>query len=203
MTLLYLIRHGETDWNTQGRTQGCGNDLPLNERGLKEAKALSLRFKNVPIDVLYSSDLKRAYQTASEISNVTGLCIHTTDRLREMNFGCFEGLTGEEIRLKYANIITAWTSKPRDAIIPDGETLVEVQKRMVSEVDEIINCHRGKNIIVVSHGMCLKVLLFSLLGFDISLYNEIRLDNTGVSIIEYKGGKPYLKLLNDTCHIRG
>lgn len=202
MARLYLIRHGETDWNIENRTQGCGNDLPLNLKGLEQARAVAQKLKDMPADVLYSSDLKRAYQTALEISKSTGLDIHVTDKLREMNFGCWEGLTTNEIRLKYGSIYSIWTSKPIDVNIPEGESIIMLQQRMVSSVNEIINCHRGKNIIIVSHGMCLKVLLLSVLNMDISLYNRIRLDNTGISIIEYGGSKPYLVLMNDTCHLR-
>jgi broad specificity phosphatase PhoE len=92
MTRLYLIRHGETEWNRENRTQGCSKDQPLSEKGLAQAKAVAERFRNNPIDVIYSSDLIRAYCTAKEISNIIGSPIKRTEILREMNFGCCEGV---------------------------------------------------------------------------------------------------------------
>lgn len=201
MTRLYLIRHGETEWNKINRTQGCGNDLPLNDTGIVQAKSVARIFNNKKIDAVYSSDLKRAYETASEISNVTKLPVITTPGLREMNFGCWEGLTSSEINEKYSELHKIWSSNPGQANIPQAETLMMLQKRIIDTVDDIINQHRGKNIIIVSHGISIKILILTLLCMDMSTHSRIKLDNAGVSIIDCGERGTVLSLLNDTCHL--
>lgn len=201
MTRLYLIRHGETEWNRQRRTQGCGNDLSLSQNGLLQAKALANRLKNISVDTIYSSDLKRAYETAFEISKTIELPVNTSPGLREMNLGCFEGLTFDEIERQYKEVFEIWRSNPKETIIPEGEALITLQERISSEIDEIIQEHDGKNIIVVSHGISIKMLILKVLCMDISNHDRIRLDNAGISIIEYRGNRPVLTLLNDICHL--
>lgn len=203
MTRLYIIRHGETDWNREKRTQGCGNDLPLNQKGIEQAAKLGKRFKNIPIDAIYSSDLKRALQTAQELSRTTSAGITASKSLREMNFGCWEGLTSSEIRSRYNSVYEIWRDRPLDAVIPRAEKLIDIQKRALSTIHEIILRHGGKNIVIVTHGITAKVLIVSMLGIDISMYNRIRLDNTSVSQVEVYDNYSALTLLNDTCHLNG
>lgn len=200
-TRLYIIRHGETDWNRENRTQGCGNDMPLNDRGVIQAVKLGNRFRNLPVDAIYSSDLKRAVKTAEEISKTTSADIITTEKLREMSFGCWEGLTSGEIRSKYGSIYEVWRDKPSDALIPGAERLMDIQKRAMSAVHEILSGYHGKNIVVVTHGVTAKVLIVSMLGIDISMYNRIILNNTSVSIVDVNDNNSVLTLLNDTCHL--
>lgn len=203
MTRLYIIRHGETDWNRENRTQGCGNDLPLNQKGIEQAVKLAERFKRISVDAIYSSDLKRAFQTAQELSKSTSLDITTSKMLREMNFGCWEGLTFSEIETRYSNIYEIWKDKPSDAVIPNAERLIDIQKRAMTAINEILLKHGGENIVIVTHGLFAKVLIVSMLGIDISMYNRIRLDNTSVSTIDVHGRYSVLSLLNDTCHLKG
>lgn len=201
MTRLYLIRHGETEWNKINRTQGCGNNLPLSSTGVLQAKAVAETFADKEIDAIYSSDLKRAYDTACEISNVTKLPVIAIPGLREMNFGCWEGLTSSEIRERYGEIHKIWISNPGQAKIPQAETIMMLQKRTIDTVNEIINQHRGKNIIIVSHGISIKILMLTLLGMDVSNHSRIKLDNAGVSIVDCGERGTVLSLLNDTCHL--
>lgn len=201
MTNLYVLRHGETDWNKQNRTQGCGNDLPLSEVGRHQAICASRRIKMLGIDAIYCSDLKRAVETATEVAKATSLPINETPGLREMNFGCWEGLTFDEIKKKYSDIYEVWRSSPIQTSIPDGETLLELKKRVLDTIDDIISKHEGENILIVSHGIALKILILSILGMDLSLLGRLRLDNTSLSIIEYRDNGPVLTLLNDTCHL--
>jgi probable phosphoglycerate mutase len=201
MTRLYIIRHGETEWNKVNRTQGCGNNLSLSSMGLVQARAVAKRFSDKKIDAIYSSDLKRAYETASEISAIVRLPVIMKPGLKEMNFGCWEGLTSSKIKERYNEIHNLWISNPRQAIIPEAETLDTLHKRTIDTVNEIINQHRGKNIIIVSHGITIKVLILGLLRLDVSNHSRIRLDNTGVSIIDCNEKGSVLSLLNDTCHL--
>lgn len=201
MTKLYIIRHGETDWNREHRTQGCGNDLPLNQKGIEQAIKLAKRFESIPVDEIYSSDLKRALQTAQELSRTTSAGITTCETLREMNFGCWEGLTFNEISSRYNSIYEIWRDRPSEAVIPRAERLIDIQKRALPTIHEILLRHGGKNIVIVTHGITAKVLIASMLGIDISMYNRIRLDNTSISILDVYDKYSVLALLNDTCHL--
>lgn len=201
MAKLFIVRHGETDWNIEKRTQGISNNQPLNEKGMFQAKALAKRFEAIPVDVIYSSDLKRSYDTAYEIAKAKNLPLFTDTRLREMNFGKWEGLTSSDIEKMYGSIYEIWRSKPMEAMIPDGETLLMLKERILKSVDEIINTHNGKNIAIVSHGISCKVLILSALGIDISYQNKLRIDNTGISVLRYDNHNFSLELYNDTCHL--
>lgn len=201
MTRLYVVRHGQTEWNKLNRTQGCGNDLSLSNIGISQAQSIACRLKNLAVDAIYSSDLKRAYETANEISKAHSIPVYVKQELREMNFGCWEGLTSEEIRLKYSDIYEVWRSNPRDTIIPEGETLILLQERVMQAANDILSKHTGKNIIIVSHGITIKIFLLSLLGMDISNHGKIRIDNASLNIIEYRDKTPVLTLFNDTCHL--
>jgi probable phosphoglycerate mutase len=137
-----------------------------------------------------------------EISKTASTDINVTSKLREMNFGCWEGLTMDEIKSHYGSIYEVWRERAADAVIPNGERLIDLQKRVLSAVDEILSQHAGENIVIVSHGISVKILILSILGMDISLHSRIRLDNTGVSIIDYYDDIPVLIQLNDICHLK-
>lgn len=201
MTRLYIVRHGETEWNREKRTQGCSNDYSLSQEGKLQAIAAAKRFKDLHLDTIYSSDLKRAFETAQEISKAVSVPVNISEGLREMNFGCWEGLTFDEIMIKYADIYKVWSTKPKETIIPQGETLVMLQERVIHAVNDILLKHKGENILIVSHGISIKVLILSILGMDISHHSRIRIDNASINIIDYKEKYPALTLLNDVCHL--
>lgn len=201
MTRLYLIRHGETEWNKQNRTQGCGNDLSLSEFGIMQAKAVAKRFIDEDISAIFSSDLKRAYETAEEISKIVLKPIITSPGLREMNFGCFEGLTSYEISTHYKDIYERWRNNPMEHDIPQAESFIMLKNRTLDTVSQIITDYKGKNIIIISHGITIKIMIMSLLGMDPSLHSRLRINNTGVSILDWREHGPVLTLFNDVCHL--
>ncbi|KHO62459.1 phosphoglycerate mutase [Thermoanaerobacter sp. YS13] len=201
-TRLYIARHGQSEWNLHNKMQGV-QDIDLTPTGLKQAELLASRLKNEKIDCIYSSDLKRAYITAQIIAKEFGLKVQKIPELREMSFGIWEGLTSEEINELYKEIYTLWKTNPVKANIEKGETLEEVQKRMLKKTLEIVKENDGKNILIVSHGTSIKALILGLLGIDLSFYPRFRLDNTSLNIVDVKeDGKTVLVLFNDTCHLR-
>ncbi|AEM78724.1 MULTISPECIES: histidine phosphatase family protein [Thermoanaerobacter] len=201
-TRLYIARHGQSEWNLHNKMQGV-QDIDLTPTGLKQAELLASRLKNEKIDCIYSSDLKRAYVTAQIIAKELGLEVQKIPEFREMSFGIWEGLTSEEINELYKEIYTLWKTNPVKANIEKGETLEEVQKRMVKNTLKIVEENKGKNILIVSHGTSIKALILGLLGIDLSFYPRFRLDNTSLNIIDVKeDGKTVLVLFNDTCHLR-
>ncbi|MEW6425903.1 MAG: histidine phosphatase family protein, partial [Bacillota bacterium] len=117
---LYLVRHGETVWNSEMKFQGHSN-VPLSERGRAQARLLARRLANNPITAFYASDLKRAYETAMILAQPHGLPVESLDSLREMNFGVWEGLTMSEIKEKSGELAGRWWSDPLHTRIPAGE----------------------------------------------------------------------------------
>ena len=157
MTRVVLIRHGETVWNEQGRMQGQ-QDSPLTPLGLAQARMLAARVKDMAMDVLYSSDLGRAHQTARCIADVTGHEIVIDARLRERSFGVFEGLTNAEIAVRYPEDSVLFAKRDPDYRMPGGETAREFQDRCIACLDEISHRHAGGTVAVVSHGLVLDAL---------------------------------------------
>ena len=200
MTRLYLIRHGETEWNRLEKTQGC-TDIDLSENGYIQAERLARRLLDEGIETVYSSDLKRAFTTARIIAEQLNIEVHTHPGLREMNFGCWEGLDFHSIKREYTEIHRLWLSSPDKAIIPGAEELIEVQNRVTKAVKSIVELNRGGRIAVVSHGVTLKCLIFGLLGIDLGNLSKIRLDNCSISIVEYRNGRYVHDLMNTICHV--
>lgn len=201
MTRLYLIRHGETEWNKLEKTQGC-TDINLSENGYIQAERLARRLLNEGIDAVYTSDLKRAYVTARIIADQLNTEVFTHPGLREMNFGCWEGLDFHSIKRDYTETHRLWISSPDKAVIPGAEELLEVQNRVTAAVQGIVSLNSGGRIALVSHGVTLKCLIFGLLGIDLGNLSKIRLDNCSLSIVEHRNGRYVLDLMNDTCHVK-
>src|SRR5215210_3123910 len=147
-TTLLLVRHGETDWNRDGRWQGL-SDTRLNERGREQARALTGQLDG--IDVVYSSDLARARETAEIVAEGAGLEVRLDERLRERGFGDWEGLNSDEIKERFAEAHTLWrTGEGRGA--ENAEPFAEFAARIHEFLDDILERHAGKTVLVVSHG---------------------------------------------------
>ena len=176
---IFLVRHGQTDANLNHVVQGQ-SDTPLNENGIRQAKDVASKLKNVNAEVVISSDLKRARQTAEIISRTCGLPLILDERLREMKLGLWEGKTFEDVMKDPAAVI--WSEKPSQWKINGSETLEEVQKRMVAAISEFSK--RYETFIVVSHGIAIStfVIFVKKLSLD-SMWNYLP-DNTAVMEIE-------------------
>ncbi len=202
MSNIYLVRHGETDWNKEDRCQG-GIDIDINSEGVQQAKAVAKRLYKEDIHSVYCSNLKRAYRTAEMIAEKCDLCITKSDALNEIHFGDWEGLTFEEMRKRPDYDYSAWRLSPHTATFPGEGSLINVQKRAMKYVDEIILKDLGKNILIVSHGGVIKLIVLGLLGIDLEAYNKFYIANTSVSIVKIEKDRRYLRTLNDTCHVSG
>lgn len=202
MSKIYLIRHGETEWNREGRSQGCSNDIPLSEVGLMQADAIGNRLKNENIDLFFSSSLTRAFQTTKAIAGHHNREVIKLKEFMEISFGEWEGLKIDEIKEKYIDVYKVWRDTPHIAKVPGAESLLQIRERSMPKLMEIINSNKGKNILVVSHGITIKVLIASMMGIDLANLHKIRQDNTALNIFEYKENNFYTHLINDTCHLR-
>lgn len=200
MNKFFIVRHGETEWNMQGRTQGHG-DSKLTEKGRYQADKLGRRLLKFNINCIYSSDLGRTIETSSILSSILNKEVEYTEGLREINFGKWEGMTIQEIKDKYNDIYTIWRNEPHNALIPDAENLIQLKERVLKTINDINKKHENSNIILVSHSMVIKVLLLSLLGSDLSNLYRIRQDNTALNIVEFREYGPVVVKLNDSNHL--
>jgi broad specificity phosphatase PhoE len=197
-TKLILIRHGATDWNAQKKY--CGyKDVPLNADGRKQARMLRIRLSGIPIDVVYTSDLKRAVRTARLALGAAKMI--KVKELREINFGVLEGLSHDQIMKKYPIPYTKWLKDPfKKHSIPQAESMPAFQKRIAKALKKILASNPGKTIAVFCHGGTISVFFTGILkkkGF----WRYVP-KSTSVSIVEYSDNKPRIKLFNCTKHLR-
>jgi alpha-ribazole phosphatase/probable phosphoglycerate mutase len=157
MTRLLLIRHGETDWNQEGRWQGQA-DVPLNEAGRRQAERISELLEDCPIEAVYSSDLQRARETALILASEKDLPLVMDERLREIHQGEWQGLRVSEIEASYGRLFEERNSNLLNVAPPGGETAFQVQSRMLEAVCDILRRHSGKTVAIVSHGFALAVV---------------------------------------------
>ncbi len=198
---LFLVRHGETDWNLERRYQGQ-TDTPLNEAGWQQAERLARRLAGCPFDVIYTVTLKRARQTAEAIAVRLGVPVRPDPRLREMRFGLLEGLTFDEAQARYPEMAAAWLTD-REQPFPGGETFSQFSARVQGFLDEIRQAHDGQTVLLVSHGGPIKEMLRLALGMPPSSRWAFQIDNASVSKLKLYHDAPILVLLNDTHHLDG
>jgi broad specificity phosphatase PhoE len=149
-TTILLARHGETDWNAARRVQGH-TDVPLNERGREQARALADELRDEPLDAVYASDLLRAHETARIVAERKGLDVIVLPELRERHFGTWEGLTDREVFERYP--------EARAGSWGDGETRDEMSRRVLEALRRIAAGHPGGQVLVVAHGGPLRAVL--------------------------------------------
>ena len=163
---LWLVRHGQTDWNVEGRWQGQVNP-PLNSLGRKQTILLIEQMVHVNLQAVFSSDLDRAYETAQAVAGKKGLEVKVDPRLREISLGEWEGLTSDEIARIYP---TEWQDRienPLEARAPGGESILDLAGRVIPVVWDICRMYPAGRILIVSHGLALAVLLCHIRGLPL------------------------------------
>lgn len=201
MVNIYFVRHGQTDYNKNGRFQGT-TDVDLNSLGLKQADQIGKRLQSKRIDIIYASHLKRVTQTAVVISKYTSANITTREELREIDMGAWECLNFEQVNSQYAGYYEEWSKHIEDMPYPGGECGADVEKRAMKVVEEIINQGYEESVIVTSGGT-IRVLLSRFMGLNLENRFLIDTDNCGLSIVRYdkQSRKYYIKCINDTSHL--
>lgn len=206
MTLnLYLIRHGRTEWNIEGRLQGTG-DSPLVEEGIIGAKKTGKALADIPFVACYSSLMKRAQDTANYIIGDRAIPHFHHAGLNELDFGSWEGMKSVDL---YDNP-EYWQMKQRpaeyQALSNGGETIAHFQQRIVNAFNEIVQLHsQGGNVLIVSHGMTLTLLTAILKGIDWQDFrNEEKhafVQNTAINIVKIENEKTELVEFNQQAHL--
>jgi len=199
---IFLVRHGETEWNRIGRFQGR-NDQPLNERGRKQAQALAEALKNENFKAIYSSPLPRSLETAQLIR-----AFHPQTPLieeagfMEMDLGEFEGLDGREWLEKNQAFAKAWGQNPSSVRIPGGENLQEVQDRALKALKEIAALQvAGGTLLICSHNFVLRTLLCHALEIPLDRFREVKKGTASYSLLTYNNGWFHADRINERSHL--
>ena len=186
MAEFWLVRHGQTDWNLEGRLQGQ-LDVPLNETGREQARQLAATLRGKRFDAIYCSDLLRARQTAEIIAQVVNLPIRLDKRLREISQGQFEGMLFSEVVMKFENALADRNRDPVYSRLPEGESVAEVAARVRDCIDDIACLESREPVIVVSHGLALATILCQARPFPMeTVYSHIQ-GNATAEVIQWNG----------------
>ena len=183
-TKVIMVRHGETEWNVSCKFLGSV-DIPLNEKGRRQAGYAKEALKDERIDVIYSSPMKRALETGEIIRGNRPLPILEDDGLREICCGKWEGLNGKEVEERYPGQIALWGNHPEKIKIEGGDTFQEVSDRITETFWRIVDSNRGRTILITSHMICLTLLMMRFKGAGISEIWEVKpIGNAALNIVE-------------------
>ena len=202
LTELVIVRHGETEDNAAQRWQG---HLPgvLSPRGRMQAAALGRRLRGMALAALYASDLARAQDTARIIAAETGHELVLDARLRERNFGVFQGLNAAQIQEKFPS---AWEAHKRGDprfVVPQGESALAHAERAVECLEELVHQHSGRRIAVVTHGGVLNALLRRVLAIPWSVPRSFSLENAAFNRFDFdlEQARWMLRTWGDSSHL--
>jgi broad specificity phosphatase PhoE len=203
--VLYLVRHGETDYNRRRIMQGRQINATLNDTGRAQAAALGARLASIPFDALYSSTLLRAEETAEIVAaaHPEDLALQRVADLEEMSWGIFEGEPiVPNVQDMFAEMYRQWEEGAFDYAVEGGESILDVQQRALRAIGEIVERHAGETVLVVTHGRLLRVLLASLLEeYGLHRMQDIQHANTAVNRVTWRDGRFEADLLNSTSHL--
>jgi len=186
MTTLVLIRHGQTDWNVEGRWQGQA-DPPLNERGREQAYHAAQYQRQFGFAALYSSDLRRAMETAQIIGVELGVEVIPEPRLREINLGKWQEMLSADIEAQYPDEFRRWHTSPLTAHPPDGEDVPALAVRVLETVNKIIARHPKRRVGIVAHELPIAIVLCRSAGLGLEHLRDMIPENGAWSEVVLEG----------------
>ncbi|MBI4216814.1 MAG: histidine phosphatase family protein [Chloroflexi bacterium] len=199
LTRLYLLRHGESRWNQEGRYQGR-LDPELSPLGRRQGRALARHLRGLPLEALYSSPQRRAWDTAALVARGRALTPQSLEELRELDHGEWNGKLWTEAQAAYPELWAQWLAHPERVTMPGGESLEEVRRRTRRVLKLVRERHPREHVALCSHNAVLKVVALDLLGLPLSHFWRLDLDSGSQTAFELRP-RPRLLLLNDTCHL--
>lgn len=183
-TKVFLVRHGKTEWNKLRKIQGS-QDIGLSEEGVMQANYLSEKF-NGNFDLIYTSPLKRAIETANIISKNTNLEPIVIDDLREINFGKWESLTFKEVECKFPEEFEKWRNDKIEGPLCGGDVSVKkAGRRFKNAIEPIVSKNAGKDIVFVAHGGIILAGLIAFFNWDMTMYHKISLENAAICELHF------------------
>lgn len=199
---IYLIRHGQTDFNLQNIVQGSGVDTDLNDRGRSQAEAFYDTYKDIPFDKVYTSVLKRSQQSVRRFLE-KGLPFEALAGLNEISWGTKEGhkVTPDEDEY-YHYMLKQWQLGNTSLRIENGESPEDVVVRMKPAVDHMMSKHDEKTILICMHGRAIRILLCHLLNYPLKSMDMFEHENLCLYLLNYTGSAFSVERYNDTRHLR-
>lgn len=199
-TRLCIVRHGETAWNAEHRVQGQ-LDVPLNAIGQAQALAASKILVRETFDAIYSSDLSRAQQTAAPTASALGMKVVLERELRERHYGIFERLTYAEVKEKFPEDYARFEARDPEFAFRTGERLKDFHARSIAVLSAIADAHRGKSILVFTHGGVLDMLYRHVTGLPVSAPRDFGIPNAGLNRLEVVSTGWRIRVWADTAHL--
>ena len=197
---IYLIRHGQTDYNLKGIVQGRGVNSHLNNTGRNQAKKFFNYYKNVRFDAIYASTLQRTHQTVEPFLTL-GLKHEVKEALDEIDWGIFEGVEHDQIlEGTYFSIIESWTSGDLHVKIEGGESPLELQARQSPFIEELRHAEY-ENVLICSHGRAIRALLCGFLDIPLSEMDNFKHNNTCLYKLSVENGVFNVEISNDISHL--
>lgn len=201
MTRIYLIRHGEAEGNIYRRAQGQFEGR-ISQKGLRQIDALAERFRDIPVDALYSSDLKRTMRTAKAITMYHPVPLQIEPRLRELDMGPWEDIPFGNLMRDYPEQMHWFNDDPERWYVEGAETFVQLKARLTAILTEIAERHDGQTVVCCSHGMAIRSFLSGVMNVPSGeIYRVPHGDNTAVSLLEYENGGFRVVFCNDASHL--
>jgi broad specificity phosphatase PhoE len=200
MTVMHLVRHGRSVWNTAGRIQGQ-IDIELDEIGLQQAQRIADRLEHEPITAIYSSPLLRAQATADAIAGRFSLPVTPDARLMEYNFGVISGMTWAEVTESHPELANRWLEDPWAVPVDGSEGRVNFAARVTSAMQDICARHPAEHVAIVAHGGTFGIYLTAMLGLDLNRRHPFHFGNTSLSLVEMREGVFHIHGLNNMCHL--
>jgi phosphoserine phosphatase len=199
---IYLVRHGETEWNKEEVFRGR-KDIGLSETGKVQAERTGRYFTGRRADRIISSPLKRAIQTAAEINRITGAPMEESAGLIDMCFGEWEGFSLKEVKQLDAGNLSLWQRSPQKLRLKEGERLSSVRRRAAAVLEKLpTGAGDDGALVVVTHRVICKLLILHFLGIPSAHFWDMKFDPCSVTLIEKKPSRTTLVLMNDTCHLK-
>ena len=200
MTRVFLIRHGETEWNKVRRLQGSSN-VKLSPEGIHQAQMLAANAPFQSLDAIYSSDLVRAVETAKFLANKFGLRVRTMPELRETSFGFWEGKSISDLATAFPEDFGKFFTDPERCQPPHGETFLQCQARVINAMGRIVAANDNNNVAIVSHGAAIRLILCAALDIPIHKMWAISQFNMALNILRIDDGNITVELVNSTAHL--
>ena len=201
-TKIILIRHGQSVGNFERRFLGH-TDLDITEIGYKQADKVCEFLKDEHIDVIYSSDLARAFQTAQEIAKDRDMTVQIDERFREINGGKWEDVPWDDLPHKFSESYNIWLNEPYRLQMPEGESMTEFSQRLITASSEIAQKHDGKTVCIATHGTAIRVLACHFYGWPLEKLTDVNwCDNASITVAEYDNGKFNMITDGDNEHLK-
>jgi broad specificity phosphatase PhoE len=202
-TRILLIRHGETDWNRIHRFQGR-SDLPLNQKGREQARALALALKHEPIMAIYSSPLVRAIETARFIKMFHfSTPFFEEEALIEMDLGDFDGMEAKRWAAQFRDFRKAWRENPASVKMPGGESLKDVQTRAIDAIERITKIYPpGSTLLICGHNFVNLTILCHALEISLNRFRDLQQDTAAISVLYKQGYRLWAEVVNDRSHLQ-